>query len=576
MSASRVDAGGATGVRSPADDRCRTRLEEDDARGHRDVEAVRRAGTWTTVSSASSRQSAETPWRSLPTTRAPSGTPRVGSQTARSLSGVANTTVMPAPAAMRGRPRWRTRRSGRGTAFRPSRARRPDGRRRCARRTPPERSRRTSTRRGRSRRGGCPALDSARRGSAGRTSRGSVVSAVGLALDDGDQAVGRPRGGDRVKRARADLEHLGATFGERDERRIGLAEEEPRGRRPPHGSLPGPRARRSCRWPSTRKTPGSRWRERRRTALSRSFALLVMIGRRVRATGRGVGATNGDGAVRRVGPGARAHAPASGAGSGMGIGRTRTREPHDTGWPAQRQGQATELCRRLGSGCRVPPVCKGEEVEVRIDSSPTAGTGGPTRRLRRLRARRPPGRPRAGACDEGEARIRRSVEDGAARACRGGSRRPVGTSGTCGGCRFQDFDYALQLEAKQAQVRDALVRLGGLPIRPSSRSFLPARSSGTATSSSTCSPATTGSCSASTGGALGRVTDVEEACSTTDLGNAIREAVKQWALAEGLEPYDQETQTATCATSSSARGATPGRCSFCSSPPPASASTPTS
>ena len=58
-----------------------------------------------TVSSASSRQSAETPWRSLPTTRA-SGRRRSVSQTARSLSGVATTTVMPRTRShARGRPR---------------------------------------------------------------------------------------------------------------------------------------------------------------------------------------------------------------------------------------------------------------------------------------------------------------------------------------------------------------------------------------------------------------------------------------------------------------------------------------
>ena len=39
------------------------------------------------------------------------------------------------------------------------------------------------------------------------------------------------------------------------------------------------------------------------------------------------------------------------------------------------------------------------------------------------------------------------------------------------------------------------------------------------------------------------VIDVEECLLTTDLGNAIREAVKDWARAEGLEPYDQELQT---------------------------------
>ncbi len=41
--------------------------------------------------------------------------------------------------------------------------------------------------------------------------------------------------------------------------------------------------------------------------------------------------------------------------------------------------------------------------------------------------------------------------------------------GACGGCRFQDYAYERQLEAKAAQVRDALVRLGGIadpPLEP--------------------------------------------------------------------------------------------------------------
>ena len=46
---------------------------------------------------------------------------------------------------------------------------------------------------------------------------------------------------------------------------------------------------------------------------------------------------------------------------------------------------------------------------------------------------------------------------------------------TCGGCRFQDLDYAVQVAAKEAQIRDALVRIGGIaepPLEP----ILPAAS----------------------------------------------------------------------------------------------------
>src|SRR3954466_9003017 len=36
------------------------------------------------------------------------------------------------------------------------------------------------------------------------------------------------------------------------------------------------------------------------------------------------------------------------------------------------------------------------------------------------------------------------------------------TSGECGGCRIQDFEYAAQLAAKTRQVEETLVRVGGL------------------------------------------------------------------------------------------------------------------
>src|SRR5216117_737603 len=36
----------------------------------------------------------------------------------------------------------------------------------------------------------------------------------------------------------------------------------------------------------------------------------------------------------------------------------------------------------------------------------------------------------------------------------------------CGGCRFQDLAYEAQAAAKEAQVRDALVRIGAIPAPP--------------------------------------------------------------------------------------------------------------
>jgi 23S rRNA (uracil1939-C5)-methyltransferase len=115
----------------------------------------------------------------------------------------------------------------------------------------------------------------------------------------------------------------------------------------------------------------------------------------------------------------------------------------------------------------------------------------------------------------------------------------------CGGCRFQDLAYEAQIAAKADQVRDALVRLGGFsdpPLEP----IVPAESQfhyrNKLEYSFTDTPK---------GAALGfhkagrwdEVLEVERCWLTTDLGNAIRETVREWAQEEGLPAYDQEAQT---------------------------------
>ena len=117
--------------------------------------------------------------------------------------------------------------------------------------------------------------------------------------------------------------------------------------------------------------------------------------------------------------------------------------------------------------------------------------------------------------------------------------------GACGGCRFQDYAYDHQLEAKEAQVRDALVRLGGIadpPVEP----IVPATSQygyrNKLEYSFTQTP---------DGPALGfhragrwdEVLPIDVCLLTTDLGNAVRDAVQAWAREEKLEAYDQATQS---------------------------------
>jgi 23S rRNA (uracil1939-C5)-methyltransferase len=115
----------------------------------------------------------------------------------------------------------------------------------------------------------------------------------------------------------------------------------------------------------------------------------------------------------------------------------------------------------------------------------------------------------------------------------------------CGGCRFQDLAYEAQVAAKEEQVRDALRRIGGIaeaPLEP----ILPAESQFHYRNKLEYSFTTTPS-----GPALGfhkagrwdEVLEIEKCWLTTDLGNAIRNAVRDWAREEGLEAYDQAEGT---------------------------------
>jgi 23S rRNA (uracil1939-C5)-methyltransferase len=116
----------------------------------------------------------------------------------------------------------------------------------------------------------------------------------------------------------------------------------------------------------------------------------------------------------------------------------------------------------------------------------------------------------------------------------------------CGGCRFQDLAYESQLAQKQGWVRDALQRLGGI-AEPPLDEIVP------------CEPEVfhyrnkmeysfaPGPAGAVIGfhkaGRWDEVLDIEKCWLTTDSGNAIREAVREWAREEGLEPYDQVENT---------------------------------
>src|SRR5438309_3407680 len=193
------------------------------------------------------------------------------------------------------------------------------------------------------------------------------------------------------------------------------------------------------------------------------------------------------------------------------------------------------------------PVTKGEELELDVDSLAYGGNG-----VARLdgfvvfvRRGRPGDRVRARVT-----KVKRShAEALATEVLRPGAERveaPCAHFPACGGCRFQDLAYEAQLEQKQLQVRDALHRLAGIAEPPLDR-ILPCEPeifhyrnkleySFTATSA---------------GPALGfhragrwdEVLDIRKCWLTTDLGNDLRDAVREWAREEGLEAYSQEDQT---------------------------------
>jgi 23S rRNA (uracil1939-C5)-methyltransferase len=189
------------------------------------------------------------------------------------------------------------------------------------------------------------------------------------------------------------------------------------------------------------------------------------------------------------------------------------------------------------------PVTKGEELELDVDSLAFGGNG-----VARLdgfvvfvRRGLPGDRVRARVT-----KVKRShAEALATEVLRPGPERveaPCAHFPACGGCRFQDLAYEAQLEQKQLQVRDALERLAGI-AEPPLEQIVP------------CEPeifhyrnkVEYSFTSTEAGPALGfhragrwdEVLEIDRCWLIDDLGNAIRDAVRDWAREEGLEAYSQ-------------------------------------
>ncbi|HEY2541899.1 MAG TPA: 23S rRNA (uracil(1939)-C(5))-methyltransferase RlmD [Gaiellaceae bacterium] len=193
------------------------------------------------------------------------------------------------------------------------------------------------------------------------------------------------------------------------------------------------------------------------------------------------------------------------------------------------------------------PVTKNEEVELEVESLAYGGNG-----VARLdgyvvfvRRGLPGERVRARVT-----KVKRGYAEALATdVLRAGPHRVEASCAhypACGGCRFQDLAYETQLEQKHAQVRDALQRLGGI-ADPPLRDIVPCEPEifhyrNKLEYSFTQTP---------DGPALGfhragrwdEVLQIDKCWLTTDLGNGIRNAVRDWAREEGLEPYSQRDNT---------------------------------
>jgi 23S rRNA (uracil1939-C5)-methyltransferase len=190
------------------------------------------------------------------------------------------------------------------------------------------------------------------------------------------------------------------------------------------------------------------------------------------------------------------------------------------------------------------PVRKGEELELRVDSLAYGGNGvarhdgfvvfvrgglpGDAVRARVTKVKR----------GFAEGVVTELVDPSSERVV-----APCRHFGICGGCRFQDLAYEAQLREKERQVRDALVRIGRLP-EPPLEPILPASSQYRYRNKLEYS-FTKGEGGVDLGfhraGRWDEVIGIEECLLTTDLGNAVRLAVRKWAREERLEPYDQAT-----------------------------------
>ena len=190
------------------------------------------------------------------------------------------------------------------------------------------------------------------------------------------------------------------------------------------------------------------------------------------------------------------------------------------------------------------PVAKNDELELEVDSLAFGGNG-----VARLNGfvvfvrRGLPG-------DRVRARVtkvkRRFAEAELLEVLDGGPDRVeprCSHFGACGGCRFQDFAYAAQAAAKEAQVRDSLTRLGGFDD-PTVEAIVPAvevygyRNKLEYSFTQTADGPALGFHRA---GRWDEILPVETCHLTSSVGNEIRRQTEAWARGAGIVAYDQRT-----------------------------------
>jgi 23S rRNA (uracil1939-C5)-methyltransferase len=193
------------------------------------------------------------------------------------------------------------------------------------------------------------------------------------------------------------------------------------------------------------------------------------------------------------------------------------------------------------------PVSKDEELELRIDSLAYGGNG-----VARLNGfvvfvrRGLPGdlvRARVTKVKKGyaEATATAVVEPSASRV-----EAPCRHVPACGGCRFQDLAYEAQAQAKHEQVREALARIGGIgdpPLEPIVAAASPFHYRNKLEYSFTRGEDGQPALGFHRAGRWDEVLEIERCWLTTELGNGVRDAVRDWAREERLEPFDQAAQT---------------------------------